>query len=57
MMLAWFLMIIELVVDLLQPLLMAQIIDHGIVKNDLPTIVKWGVFYLEHRCSHLLLGF
>lgn len=46
MILAWCLMLMELAVDLVQPLLMAQIIDHGIMKNDLTAIVKWGSILL-----------
>jgi len=36
------LMLIELAVELWQPLLMAKIIDEGIVENDLDTIIKYG---------------
>lgn len=39
---ALFLMLIELAVELIQPLLMAKIIDDGIMLNDLPTVLKWG---------------
>lgn len=36
------LMLVELAVELWQPLLMAKIIDEGIVKKDLDTVIKWG---------------
>ncbi|MFC4319947.1 ABC transporter ATP-binding protein [Litchfieldia salsa] len=40
---ALFLMLVELAVELLQPLFMAKIIDDGIVKGDIPVIIKWGL--------------
>ncbi|GLB59871.1 ABC transporter ATP-binding protein [Cytobacillus sp. NCCP-133] len=39
---ALLLMLTELVVELIQPLLMAKIIDNGIMKNDLQEVMKWG---------------
>ncbi|MCA1064275.1 ABC transporter ATP-binding protein/permease [Rossellomorea aquimaris] len=39
---AWSLMLIELAVELLNPLLMARIIDEGILNGDLDTVIKWG---------------
>ncbi|QOR64768.1 ABC transporter ATP-binding protein [Cytobacillus suaedae] len=36
------LMLTELVVELVQPLLIAKIIDDGILQNDLSVIYKWG---------------
>jgi ATP-binding cassette, subfamily B, multidrug efflux pump len=36
------LMLVELAVELVQPLLMAKIIDEGIVEKDLDTVIKWG---------------
>ncbi|WP_210367388.1 ABC transporter ATP-binding protein [Bacillus sp. REN3] len=36
------LMLVELAVELWQPLLMAKIIDEGIVERDLDTVIKWG---------------
>lgn len=36
------LMLVELSVELLQPLLMAKIIDAGILAKDLSTVMKWG---------------
>jgi ATP-binding cassette, subfamily B, multidrug efflux pump len=39
---ALFLMLVELAVELSQPLLMAKIIDDGIMKGDLSVVLKWG---------------
>ena len=39
---ALMLMLVELAVELWQPLLMAKIIDEGIIENDLDTVIKWG---------------
>lgn len=39
---ALLLMLTELAVELLQPLLMAKIIDEGILKEDLSTVLLWG---------------
>lgn len=39
---ALMLMLTELVVELIQPLLMAKIIDNGIMQNDLQEVMKWG---------------
>ncbi|MBS8266824.1 ABC transporter ATP-binding protein [Mesobacillus boroniphilus] len=36
------LMLVELAVELVQPLLMAKIIDDGIIARDLDTVIKWG---------------
>ncbi|WP_026581739.1 ABC transporter ATP-binding protein [Bacillus sp. J33] len=36
------LMLTELAVELIQPLLMAKIIDNGIMQNDLQEVMKWG---------------
>lgn len=36
------LMLVELAVELVQPLLIAKIIDEGIVSRDLDTVIKWG---------------
>lgn len=40
--LALFLMLAELAVELLQPLLMAKIIDDGIMQANLAVVIKWG---------------
>ncbi|MFG6119897.1 ABC transporter ATP-binding protein [Thalassobacillus sp. B23F22_16] len=37
-----FLMLVELVVELIQPLFMAKIIDDGILQEDLTTVAIWG---------------
>jgi ATP-binding cassette, subfamily B, multidrug efflux pump len=39
---ALFLMLVELMVELVQPLLMAKIIDEGIMNRDLTTVLTWG---------------
>lgn len=39
---ALFLMLVELFVELWHPLLMAKIIDDGILKNDLSVVLFWG---------------
>ncbi|MDQ0219131.1 ABC transporter ATP-binding protein [Peribacillus cavernae] len=39
---ALFLMLFELGVELIQPILMAKIIDEGIIKKDLSTVYLWG---------------
>ncbi|MFD2682969.1 ABC transporter ATP-binding protein [Bacillus seohaeanensis] len=39
---AWALMLVELAVELLNPLFMAKIIDEGIVKEDLSVVMLWG---------------
>ncbi|MCR8848862.1 ABC transporter ATP-binding protein/permease [Rossellomorea sp. SC111] len=39
---AWSLMLVELAVELLNPLFMARIIDEGILNKDLDIVLKWG---------------
>jgi ATP-binding cassette, subfamily B, multidrug efflux pump len=39
---ALFLMLVELTVELIQPLLMAKIIDEGIMNRDLTIVLMWG---------------
>ncbi|PFA68410.1 ABC transporter ATP-binding protein [Bacillus sp. AFS015802] len=39
---AWSLMLVELTVELLNPLFMARIIDEGILNKDLDVVLKWG---------------
>ncbi|OIU70521.1 ABC transporter ATP-binding protein [Rossellomorea aquimaris] len=39
---AWTLMLIELAVELLNPLFMAKIIDQGILKEDMDVVLLWG---------------
>ena len=53
MIIAWVLMLTELTVDLWHPLLMAKIIDEGILQDDLNAVIKWGGIML----SMSLLGF
>ncbi|WP_053217916.1 ABC transporter ATP-binding protein [Virgibacillus senegalensis] len=43
---ALFLMAVELVVELIQPLIMAAIIDQGIVEQDMGRVVLWGAVLL-----------
>lgn len=53
---AWLLMLVELAVELIYPLLMAIIIDQGIVKKDLDVVLKWGVFMLALSLLAFLAG-
>lgn len=39
---ALFLMLVELVVELLQPLFMSKMIDDGILKGDISVVLTWG---------------
>ncbi|TMU84848.1 ABC transporter ATP-binding protein [Bacillus sp. BHET2] len=39
---AWSLMLVELAVELLNPLFMARIIDEGILNEDLDVVLRWG---------------
>ncbi|WP_110113589.1 ABC transporter ATP-binding protein [Bacillus sp. CGMCC 1.16541] len=43
---ALFFMLTELVVELIHPLLMAKVIDEGIMQNDLSMVIKWGVIMI-----------
>ncbi|MBB6453788.1 ATP-binding cassette subfamily B protein [Salirhabdus euzebyi] len=43
---ALFLMAVELVVELVQPLIMAAIIDEGVMTRDLGVVIKWGSLLL-----------
>ncbi|WP_059172423.1 ABC transporter ATP-binding protein [Bacillus sp. FJAT-27445] len=43
---ALFLMLVELIVELWQPLLMAKIIDEGVMKKDLDLVLKGGAIML-----------
>lgn len=45
--LALSLMIVELGVELLQPLFIAKIIDDGILQKDLSVVIKWEVSWLD----------
>lgn len=42
MFMAWVLMLVELAVELWHPMFMANIIDEGILKQDLNAVMKWG---------------
>lgn len=53
---AWLLMLVELAVELIYPLLMAIIIDQGIVKKDLDVVLKWGVFMFALSLFAFLAG-
>ena len=44
--LALFLMLVELGVELLQPLFIAKIIDDGILQKDLSVVIKWGAIMI-----------
>ncbi|WP_150275980.1 ABC transporter ATP-binding protein [Paenibacillus tepidiphilus] len=44
--LAPLLMVLEVFMDLLQPTLMASIVDEGLMKNDLPHIIRTGLLML-----------
>lgn len=56
MLIAIFLMLVELGVELWQPLLMAQIIDDGIAQNDLPTVLRIGALMLGVSLLALAAG-
>ncbi|MCJ7841188.1 ABC transporter ATP-binding protein/permease [Lederbergia sp. NSJ-179] len=53
MIIAWMLMLVELAVELSHPMFMANIIDEGILTEDLNAIMKWGGIMV----SMSLLGF
>lgn len=50
------LMLTELAVELIQPLLMAKIIDEGILQNDLQEIMKWGGIMLAASFAAFAAG-
>lgn len=50
------LMLIELSVELIQPLIIARIIDHGIIVKDLGTIGYWGFILIMLAISAFLSG-
>lgn len=47
------LMLLELFVELVQPLIMAKIIDEGVRAQNQGMVLQWGLFYLRY----LLLPF
>ena len=55
-MFALFLMLIELVVELIQPLIISKIIDDGIIVKDIEVIGFWGIVLLLLAFSALLSG-
>ncbi|WP_151734209.1 ABC transporter ATP-binding protein [Paenibacillus tengchongensis] len=54
--LAPLLMVVEVIMDLLQPALMASIVDEGLMKNDLPHIVTTGLLMLGVALIGLIGG-
>jgi len=48
--------LLELAVELVQPLLMAKIIDEGILVKDLGVVMKWGGFMLLFSAIAFLAG-
>ncbi|MFL0506918.1 ABC transporter ATP-binding protein [Ureibacillus sp. 179-F W5.1 NHS] len=50
------LMLVELSVELIQPLIIARIIDHGIIVKDLGTIGYWGFILIMLAISAFLSG-
>ncbi|MBP3952434.1 ABC transporter ATP-binding protein [Bacillus suaedae] len=40
------LMLVELMVELFHPLLLAKIIDEGVLRNDLNLVIRWGVIMI-----------
>jgi len=50
------LMLVELTVELIQPLIIAKIIDEGIIANDLGTIGFWGIILLLLAISAFTSG-
>lgn len=53
---ALFFMIVELAVELCQPLLIAKIIDEGIVKEDLGVVLKWGGIMMALSLAAFTVG-
>lgn len=54
--LAPLLMVIEVIMDLLQPALMASIVDKGLMKNDLPHIISTGGIMLGVALTGMIGG-
>lgn len=55
-MIAFCLMLIELSVELIQPLIIAKIIDRGIIAQDLGTIGYWGFILIMFAIAAFLSG-
>ncbi|OCS94274.1 ABC transporter ATP-binding protein [Caryophanon latum] len=53
---AFLFMLLELAIDLLQPLIMARIIDEGILQNDLQAVQQWGIVLLALSLVGLFFG-
>lgn len=53
---ALFLMLIELTVELVQPLIIAKVIDDGIIAEDLASISYWGVILVILALSAVISG-
>ncbi len=53
---AFILMLIELTVEIVQPLIIAKVIDDGIVVNDFNTIVFWGIVLVVLAIIALICG-
>lgn len=53
---AFLFMLLELAIDLLQPLIMARIIDEGILQNDLHAVQQWGIALLSLSLVGLFFG-
>ncbi len=53
---ALFFMMVELAVELCQPLLIAKIIDEGIVKEDLGVVLKWGGIMMALSLAAFTVG-
>lgn len=53
---AFLFMLLELCVDLLQPIMMARIIDEGIMKSDMGAVKEWGMLLLALSLAGLLCG-
>lgn len=53
---AFCLMLVELVVELIQPLIIAKIIDDGIIAKDIGIIVYWGIILLVLAFSAFTSG-
>ncbi|GAE37003.1 ABC transporter ATP-binding protein [Halalkalibacter akibai] len=53
---ALFLMFVELVVELLHPLLLAKIIDDGIMQEDMSVILNWGAIMVGMSLLAFLAG-
>lgn len=56
MILAWGLMLIELAIELWHPLLMAKIIDDGILQHDFSVVWKWGSIMMSTSLIAFMAG-